>query len=43
MEGQSRSISGVSKTRRIPYRTIKELGAGHKINGRSAEEHKKAI
>jgi len=38
MKGQPHGTNGVSKIRRIPYRIIKELGADHKVNGRSIEE-----
>ena len=43
MEGQSHGTNRVSKTKRIPHRTTEELGAGHEIDGRSAEECEKAI
>jgi len=34
---------GVSKSGRVPCRTIEKLGAGYEINGRSTEEYKKTI
>ena len=43
MEGQSHGTNRVSKTKIIPHRTTEELGAGHEIDGRSAEECEKAI
>jgi len=43
MKEQSCGINGVSKIRRIPCRITEELRAGHKVNGRSIEEYKKAV
>jgi len=43
MEGQPHDTSGVSKIRRIPCRITEELGAGHKVNGRSTEEYEEAV
>ena len=43
MEGWSCGTNRVSKIRRVPHRTTEELGAGHKVNGRSIEEHEKAV
>ena len=43
MEGQPCDTIRVSKIRRIPCRIIKELEAGHKVNGRSTEKYKEAV
>ena len=43
MEGWPCDTNGVSKIRRISYRTIEELGAGHKVNRRGIEEYKETI
>ena len=43
MEGQPCSTIRVSKIRRIFYRVTEELGAGHKVNGRSIEEYEEAV
>jgi len=33
----------VSKSGRVSYRTAEELGANYEVNGRSTEEHEKAV
>jgi len=43
MERQSRGTDRDSKSRRIPYRITKELGASYKVNGRSVEEYEEAV
>jgi len=43
MEGQPCSTNGVSKIRGISCRTTEELGADHKINGRSTEGNEEAV
>jgi len=43
MEGWPCGTNGVFKIRRISHRTIEELGAGHKINGRSSKEYEETI
>jgi len=43
MEGQPCGTIRVSKIRRISHRITKELGAGHKVDGRSIEEYEEAV
>ena len=43
MERRPCGIVEDSKSRRVSCRTTKELGTGYKDNGRSTEEHEKAI
>jgi len=43
MERQPGGTNKVFKIRRIPYRTTKKLGRGHKINKSGSEEYKEAI
>ena len=43
MERKPYGTDGVSKTRRIPYRTAKKLGKSHKINGNSTKSYEEAI
>ena len=43
MEGWPYNTNRISKIRRIPYRTTKELGAGHKIDERSSKEYEETI
>jgi len=43
MERQPCGIDGISKIRRIPYRTTKKLGRRHKVNRRSSKKYEKAM
>jgi len=43
MKGQPHDTNGVSKIRRIPHRITEELGAGHKVNGKSTEEYEETV
>ena len=43
MEGQPCGTNRVSKIERISHRIIKELGTGHKVNGRGIEEYEKTV
>ena len=43
MEWRPHGTNGVSKIRRIPCRITEELGAGHKVNGKSIEEYEEAV
>jgi len=43
MERQPCGTNRVSEIRRIPYRSTKKLGRGHKVNESGSEEYKEAI
>ena len=43
MERRPCGLIRISKIRRVSHRTIEELGAGYKVNGRSTEEHEEAV
>jgi len=43
MERQPCGMIRVSKSERISCRTTEELRASYKVNGRSTEEHEKAV
>ena len=43
MKRQPCSMIGVSKSGRVSCKTTEELGASYEVNGRSTEEHEKAV
>ena len=43
MERRPCGLIRISKIRRVSHRTIEELGAGYKVNGRSTEEYEEAV